>query len=145
MAISLSAARTLATAASLLATGLAAANAMTTEMEEPTITTARADGNGHVDVDIVYYRDLGCTFIKDVKEGAPSDIEAPKRTLAVTVTIDREGGSCDLAQHAAKIIRQSIRIADRPGVLSVDIFYRDVDGRFVRSQRPPIYRSGDED
>ncbi len=121
------------------------AAAMSDAQAEPTITTARADGLGNVDVDIVYYRDLGCTFIKDIKEGAPPDIEAPKRTLVVTVTIDREGGSCDLAQQAAKVIRQSIRIADRPGVLSVDIFYRDADGRFVRSQRPPIYRAGDED
>lgn len=115
------------------------------EAGEPAITVARADGRGFVDVDIVYYRDMGCTFIKDVKEGAPSDIEAPKRTLVVTVTIDRSGSSCDLAQKADPVIRQSIRIADRPSALSVDIFYRDPTGRFVRSQRPPIYRPGDED
>lgn len=113
--------------------------------DEPTITIARADGEGHVNVDIVYYRDLGCTFIKDVKEGAPSDIEGPKRTLVVTVTIDRKGDSCDLEQKADPVIRQSIRITDRPKALSVDIFYRDVNGTFVRSQRPPIYRPGDED
>lgn len=110
----------------------------------PAVTTAREIGPGRVRVDIVYFRDLGCTFIKEVREQAPANIDPPKRSLVVTVTLDRKGDECALQQKADPIIRQSIEIADRPGTLSVDIFYQDPDGRFVRSQKPRIYRGADE-
>lgn len=103
----------------------------------PPATIAEADGKGNVDVNIVYYADLGCTSLTDVREGAPGNIEPPQRTLVVTVTLDRQPGDCT---GQAQTIERRISIADRRDALSVDIFFVDPDGRFVRSQRPRIYR-----
>ena len=100
-------------------------------------TIAEADGKGKVDVKIHYYADQGCTTFSDVREGPPANIEAPQRTLVVTVTLDRKPGECIERPYA---IERKISIADRADALSVDIFYVDPDGRFVRSQRPRIYR-----
>ena len=100
-------------------------------------TIAEADGRGNVDVNIVYYSDLGCSSITDVREGAPASIEPPQRTLVVTVTLDRKPQEC---QGQPQIIERKLRIADRADALSVDIFFVDPDGRFVRSQRPRVYR-----
>lgn len=100
-------------------------------------TIAEADGKGKVDVNIYYYADMGCTTFADVREGPPANIEAPQRTLVVTVTLDRKQGECVERPYT---IERKISIADRAEALSVDIFYVDPDGRFVRSQRPRIYR-----
>jgi len=100
-------------------------------------TIAEADGRGNVDVRIVYYSDLGCADIADAREGAPASIEPPQRTLAVTVTLDRKPQHCP---SQARTIERKLRIADRADALSVDVFFVDPDGRFVRSQRPRIYR-----
>lgn len=100
-------------------------------------TIAEADGKGKVDVKIFYYADQGCTTFSDVREGPPANIEAPQRTLVVTVTLNRKPGECIERPYT---IERKISIADRADALSVDIFYVDPDGRFVRSQRPRIYR-----
>ncbi len=100
-------------------------------------TIAEADGNGKVAVHVVFYADLSCTTIADMKPGAPANIEAPQRTLSLTVLLDRKEGECIERPHK---IERSIDIPDRDGVLSVDIFYIDDKGTFVRSQRPRIYR-----
>lgn len=100
-------------------------------------TVAEADGNGKVNVKIVYYADQGCTTFANVREGAPTNIQPPVRTLVVTVTLDRKKGECVERPYT---IEHSIAVADRADALSVDIFYIDPDGRFVRSQRPRIYR-----
>lgn len=100
-------------------------------------TIAEADGKGNVDVNIVYYADLGCTKLTEVREGAPGNIEPPQRTLVVTVTLDRLAADC---AGQPQTIEKRISIADRGDALSVDIFFVDPDGRFVRSQRPRIYR-----
>lgn len=103
-------------------------------------TMARADGQGHVDLHIVYYAENSCVRFAQVRDGAPGAIETPKRTLVVTVTLDRSGQDC---RAELRKIEHDIRLADREGVLSVDIFFVDPDGRFVRSARPRIYRAGD--
>lgn len=100
-------------------------------------TIAEADGRGNVDVNIVYYADLGCAEIVDIREGAPAHIEPPQRTLVVTVILDRKPQACP---SQAQTIERKLRIADRADALSVDVFFVDPDGRFVRSQRPRIYR-----
>lgn len=100
-------------------------------------TVAEADGKGKVDVKIMYYADQGCTTFADVREGPPANIDPPQRTLVVTVTLDRKSGDCVERPYT---IERTISITDRPEALSVDIFYIDPDGRFVRSQRPRIYR-----
>lgn len=104
-------------------------------------TVAEADGKGKVNVKIHYYADQGCTTFADVREGPPANIEAPQRTLVVTVTLDRKQGECVERPYT---IDRTISIADRNEALSVDIFYVDPDGRFVRSQRPRIYRDAGE-
>lgn len=115
---------------------LAALPALPAAAQSPA-TIAEADGKGKVDVDIVYYADLGCTRLADVREGSPGNIEPPQRTLVVTVTLDRQAGDC---AGQPQTIKRRITIADRSDALSVDIFFVDPDGRFVRSQRPRIYR-----
>ncbi len=104
-------------------------------------TVAEADGKGKVDVKIMYYADQGCTTFADVREGPPANIDPPQRTLVVTVTLNRQPGDCVERPYT---IERTISITDRQGALSVDIFYIDPDGRFVRSQRPRIYRDKDD-
>lgn len=88
-----------------------------------------------------YYADQGCTTFADVREGPPTNIEPPQRTLVVTVTLDRKPGECIERPYT---IERTINIKDNANALSVDIFYVDPDGRFVRSQRPRIYRDIEE-
>lgn len=116
---------------------LAAAAATPAAGVTPPATIAETDGKGNVDVNIVFYADQSCTFISDVKAGAPGNIEPPTRTLVVTVLLDRRPGECIERPYT---IERTIKIPDRSDALSVDIFYVDPDGRFVRSQRPRIYR-----
>lgn len=112
----------------------------TLAMAQAPATVAEADGKGKVAVKIVYYADQGCTTFADVREGAPGNIQPPTRTLVVTVTLDRKKGECVERPYT---IEHTIAVADRSDALSVDIFYVDPDGRFVRSQRPRIYRDLD--
>lgn len=100
-------------------------------------TTAEADGKGKVAVDIVYFAEDDCIRIADVREGGPHGAEGPKRTLVITVTIDRSVPTCP--QKLQKIERRVV-IPDRADALSVDIFYVDAAGKLLRSQRPRIYR-----
>ncbi|MEW5962677.1 MAG: hypothetical protein AB1749_03865 [Pseudomonadota bacterium] len=53
------------------------------------------------------------------------------------MTLDRQAQDC---AEQPQTIERRISIADRGDALSVDIFFVDPDGRFVRSQRPRIYR-----
>jgi hypothetical protein len=105
-------------------------------------TTAEADGTGKVAVDIVYFAEEDCIGIADVREGAPASIDGPKRTLVVTVTLMRASGPCE---QRFKTIERRISIADRADALSVDIFYVDAGGKFIRSQRPRIYRDKEDE
>lgn len=124
--------RFLAIGVGALASTAALANAPT--------TMAKADGKGNVDLHIVYFAENTCVRFADVRDGSPGNIETPKRTLVVTVTLDRSGSDC---RPELRTIEHDLRLADREGVLSVDIFFVDPDGRFVRSARPRIYRAGD--
>jgi hypothetical protein len=112
----------------------------TLAMAQSAATVAEADGKGRVNVKILYYADQGCTTFANVREGAPGNIQPPTRTLVVTVTLDRKPGECVERPYT---IEHTIAVADRADALSVDIFYVDPDGRFVRSQRPRIYRDLD--
>ncbi len=104
---------------------------------ERAVTTAEADGSGKITVEIVYFAEDDCIKIKDVREGAPNGIERPERTLVVTATLERGAAAC--AQKLRKL-EHRIDIADRADALSVDIFFVDAAGAFIRSQRPRIYR-----
>ncbi len=123
--------------ARLLGAAVVFAVPATLAMAQAPATVAEADGKGKVNVKILYYADQGCTTFADVREGAPNNIEPPTRTLVVTVTLNRKTGECVERPYT---IEHTIALADRADALSVDIFYVDPDGRFVRSQRPRIYR-----
>jgi hypothetical protein len=101
-------------------------------------TQAKSAPNGLVDIDLVYYAEDTCMKFGEVKEGHPSSIEAPKKALVVTVTLDREHKGCE---QKLKTLTSHITIKDRPGVKSVEIFYVGRDGKFIRSSRPRIYRA----
>lgn len=129
--------RTLLAAAALLAL------APSVRAEVGAVTTmARADGAGKVEVELAYYAEHSCMRLADMRVGAPSSIEPPKRTLVMTVTVLRDGDDC---KQELRILRHKFVLEDRADALSVDIFYLDPNGTFVRSQRPRIYRTADLD
>lgn len=43
-------------------------------------------------------------------------------------------------KQALTILSDKLRINDRPGVKSVEIFFVSQDGKFIRSSKPRIYR-----
>ncbi len=106
----------------------------------PKITTAVADGKGKVQVNVVYYAEDTCMELLSVHEGPPSTIERPKRTLVVTVELQRRAGACE---QKLRTLDASITIDDRAGVKSVEVFFVDGKGKFIRSSRPPIDRPED--
>ncbi len=107
----------------------------------PTTSTAVADGKGHVAVHVLYFAEDTCMKIASVTDGAPSTIETPKRTLVITVVLEREGARCE---QKLRTLEHDITLTDRKGVKSVDIFYVDKAGKFIRSARPPIDRPGED-
>lgn len=105
-----------------------------------TLPSMRAEEakDGKVNVDIVYYAEDTCVSIDTVSEGSPSLIEPPKRSLVVTVVLDRKiGTEC---KQKLKVLNQKITIKDRPGVRAVEIFFISKDGKFIRHSKPRIYR-----
>lgn len=127
----------------LLAAAAALALAPSAGAETGAATTmARADGHGSVEVELAYYAEHSCIRLGDMHAGAPSSIVSPKRTLVMTVTLQRDGDNC---QQELRVLRHKFVLEDRADALSVDIFYVDPSGIFVRSQRPRIYRAADLD
>ena len=107
---------------------------------EPWVSTARADGQGHIAVHLVYFAEDTCISFASVREGAPPSIEAPRKTPTVTVVLTRgKGPEC---KQKLKTLEQLITITDWPKALSVEVLYIDRNGVFVRSSRPPIERPG---
>lgn len=107
---------------------------------EPWVSTARADGQGHIAVHLVYFAEHTCISIAGVKEGAPPNIEAPKKMPTVTVVLER--GTGPACKQELKLLERRLTITDWPRALSVEVFYIDRNGVFVRSSRPPIERPG---
>jgi len=103
-------------------------------------TIAEADGKGRVMVEIAHYAEDTCMTLAAVREGGPAGAEGPKRTLVVTVTVDKTPGPC---RQELRVLRQRIALADRADALSVDVFYVDPKGNLIRVQRPRIYRDLD--
>lgn len=99
---------------------------------------AKQVADGKVEVSINYYAEDTCVKFHSVKEGSPAMIEAPKRSLVITVVIEKEAKkSC---KQALTILSDKLTITDRPGVKSVEIFFVSQDGKFIRSSKPRIYR-----
>lgn len=123
--------------ASLLATGPALAQE--NNLDDYAGSEAIADGKGSVNVKVVYYANEKCWQIKDAREGVP-DAEADQptgRNLYVTVDIEKKGNDCALTGEP---IRTAVTIPDKPGKISLDIFFVDERGVVTRSQRHRIQR-----
>lgn len=115
---------------------LSAATNMTQAKEATMFAKQIADGK--VAVSINYYAEDTCVKFHSVKEGHPPIIEAPKRSLVVTVVVEKEEKkNC---KQALTILSDKLIINDRPGVKSVEIFFVSQDGKFIRSSKPRIYR-----
>ncbi len=108
----------------------------------PATSLATEEPNNKVAVNIIYYAEDTCVVFKNVREGHPQSIEAPKKSLVITVVLDREKKVCE---QKLKIISHKISIADKPGMRAVEIFYVSPEGKFVRSAKPRIYRKDDLD
>src|SRR5690606_4317824 len=98
-----------------------------------------ADGDGEVHVKAVYFANETCWRIAGAREGVP-DREADQPTerhLYVTVMVEKTGDACALTGEP---IETSLTIPDKPGRISLDIFFVDQRGVLVRSQRHRIER-----
>lgn len=103
-------------------------------------TVVIADGHGKVDVRIVYQAQEGCWRINGAREGVPNPaLDMPTdRHLYITVAIERLGGAC---AQALTPIETRVAIADKPGRITLDIFFVDERGVYQRSQRHRIQRN----
>lgn len=99
---------------------------------------AKQVADGKVEVSINYYAEDTCVKFQSVKEGHPEVIEPPKRSLVITVVIEKEDRkNC---KQALTILSDKLLITDRPGIKSVEIFFVSKEGKFIRSSKPRIYR-----
>ena len=134
------------TAQWMLALALLAASpaaAMHSEMTEDDLsypgTVAVAVGHETVDVRVVYEAQEDCWRIASAREGVPNaarDLPS-ERHLYVTVSIEKTGAACKQA-HTPLTTR--LKIADKPGRISLDVFFVDERGVYQRSQRHRIQR-----
>lgn len=102
-------------------------------------TIAIADGHGKVDVRVIYQAQEDCWRIVSAREGLPNKAtDMPTdRHLYVTVAIEKTTQSC-AQKHTELTTRLSI--ADRPGVISLDVLFVDERGVYQRSQRHRVQR-----
>lgn len=102
-------------------------------------TIAIADGHGKVDVRIIYQAQEGCWRINGAREGVPNPaLDQPTdRHLYITVAVERLAGACT---QALTQLDTRIAIADKPGKITLDIFFVDERGVYQRSQRHRIQR-----
>lgn len=98
-----------------------------------------SDGKGTVHVKAVYFANQTCWRIASAREGVPdpSVDEPTQRHLYVTVNLAKTGGSCELTN---KPLETMLDIPDKPGKISLDIFFVDDRGVLTRSQRHRIQR-----
>lgn len=94
--------------------------------------------DGKIEVSINYYAEDNCVKFQSVKEGHPPIIEAPKRSLVVTVVVGKEEKKT--CKQELTILSEKLIINDRQGVKSVEIFFVSKEGKFLRSSKPRIYR-----
>lgn len=102
-------------------------------------TIAIADGHGKVDVRIIFEAAEDCWRIVAARPGTPKPEEdlPSGRHLYITVTIEHTTKAC--VQKLTEL-QTRLMIDDRPGTLSLDIFFVDERGVYQRSQRHRIQR-----
>ena len=102
-------------------------------------TVAMDIGHDTVDLRIVYEAQEDCWRIVSAREGVPAvarDLPGD-RHLYVTVAIEKTAESC---RQAHTPLTTRLKIADKPGRISVDVFFVDQRGVYQRSQRHRIQR-----
>jgi hypothetical protein len=102
-------------------------------------TIAIATGHGEVDVRVIYQAQEDCWRIKSAREGVPNRMtdQPSERHLYVTVDIEKTAVSC---QPKHNEITTRLTIPDKPGRISLDVFFVDERGVYQRSQRHRIQR-----
>lgn len=102
-------------------------------------TIAIASGHGEVDVRIIYQAQEDCWKINGAREGVPNkSTDLPTdRHLYITVAIEKTAESC---QQKLTELNTRLKIADKTGTISLDIFFVDQRGVYQRSQRHRIQR-----
>lgn len=100
---------------------------------------AIADGHGAVVVKVQYLAPETCWRIRDAREGVPDAAadQPTERHLYVTVNIEKSGESCVTANTP---LESTLTIPDKPGKISLDVFFVDERGVLQRSQRHRIER-----
>jgi hypothetical protein len=98
-----------------------------------------ADANGAVHVKVVYFANQACWSIAGAREGVPDRAadQPTGRDLYVNVNLTKTNTSCALTGTP---LQTTLTIPDKPGKLSLDIFFVDDRGILVRSQRHRIMR-----
>lgn len=102
-------------------------------------TIAIATGHGEVDVRIIYQAQEDCWRINGAREGVPNrSTDLPSdRHLYITVAIEKTAETC---QHKHNELTTRLQIPDKPGRISLDVFFVDQRGVYQRSQRHRIQR-----
>ncbi len=97
------------------------------------------DHHGGVTVKVQYLAMGACWRIEGAREGVPdrSTAAPSERHLYVTVAIRKADGECP-PTHAP--LETKLTIPDKPGRISVDVFFVDERGVLQRSQRHRIER-----
>lgn len=97
------------------------------------------DGHGGVTVKVQYLAMGACWRIDGAREGVPERATADPgdRHLYVTVSVRKTGDQCPTS-HAP--IETKLTIPDKPGRISLDVFFVDERGVLQRSQRHRIER-----
>ncbi|MBL8587576.1 MAG: hypothetical protein JNK46_03520 [Methylobacteriaceae bacterium] len=100
---------------------------------------AIADGHGEVAVKVQYLAMGACWRIENAREGVPdrATAEPNERHLYVTVAIRKTGDDCPPTNAP---LETKLNIPDKPGRISLDVFFVDERGVLQRSQRHRIER-----
>lgn len=98
---------------------------------------ATADGQVHVKA--VLFANDTCWHILRAREGVPDRTadEPTDRHLYVTVSLEHRGSDCALTNRP---LETRLAVPDKPGRISLDIFFVDERGVLFRSQRHRIQR-----
>jgi hypothetical protein len=100
---------------------------------------AIADGEGFVHVKVVFFPDTSCWKVVGVREGVHDPVadQPTQRHLYVTVNVAETDKTCP---PTSMPLHTTVVIPDKPGRLSLDIFFVDARDKLIRSQRHLIRR-----
>ncbi|MER2605851.1 MAG: hypothetical protein ABTQ29_08485 [Siculibacillus sp.] len=100
---------------------------------------AIADGHGGVAVKVQYLPQSSCWRIRSAREGVPdaATAEPTGRMLYVTVAVEKTADACAVTNTP---LETRLTVPDKPGRISLDVYFVDERGVLQRSQRHRIER-----